>query len=82
MLRCWTTKCNNLIVVPEMGGIAERAVGEVGKPLTPAVLTMEVTCGRCGTRYMLTAAKKPGYAKVERAPETTEERRESERGWT
>lgn len=80
MLRCWTEKCNNLIVAPEMGGTVDPRAGD-SRPLAPQVRTLEVTCGRCGTRYMLTAAKKPGYAKVERAPEVTEDRRESKRGW-
>lgn len=78
MLRCWKPKCNNLIVLPEIGAPPP---GEIGKPLSPQVRTLEVTCGRCGTRYMLTAAAKPGFAKVERAPEVTEDRREKTRGW-
>lgn len=59
-MRCFD--CKAIVVVPEVGD------GPV-KGLTPQVRSAEVNCGRCGARYIVTTAKRPGFAKIERRVE-------------
>lgn len=58
MMRCFD--CEAIVVTPD-----PPATGSV-KGLTSQVRSVEVTCGRCGSRYILTIAKRPGKAKIER----------------